>query len=535
MNIFKTYFEFNDLLFLGIGILFVFVAIFYQEIKNNEKISLLFLLIGALIIRIFIAGLDPFFNVWDEQYHALVAKNMLKNPFKPTLYLNPALPFNVNDWGSNHIWLHKQPLFLWQIALSFKLFGISPFSLRIPSIILSTIVVFFTYDIGKQFFNKQIAFYAALLMCGQNYILQLVSGYNGCDHNDIAFLFYVTASIWAWIKYINSNSYKWILFIGIFSGMAVLNKWLTGLLVYFGWFWYIIQTKQLKEKTQIFRFLTSIFVSIIVFLPWQIYILMKYPAESLWEFKYNSLHFTEVIEGHGGSFWYHFQIFGDIYGYLYIFIVPFGLLLLLYKNNFKNNSGIISLILNIFIVYLFFSIAKTKMFAFTTIVTPYILIIIAFTFYKLFQIIELKFNFKNNILKIIRFGIVFFLFLQMLNIEKIQYYHTDWINREKNIRLQKQIQFCINSKLDNLLSDREYIIFNLPEFSHITTMILSKHTAYDYLPDIDQINYLKNKNKRIAILNYNSIPDYLLNDSTLTIIKSNNWDDIKEINLKINH
>jgi len=41
---------------------------------------------GALGVRIFAAMLDPFLNTWDEQFHALVAKNMMANPFKPMLY-----------------------------------------------------------------------------------------------------------------------------------------------------------------------------------------------------------------------------------------------------------------------------------------------------------------------------------------------------------------------------------------------------------------------------------------------------------------
>ncbi len=35
---------------------------------------------------------------WDERYHALVAKNMIEQPFKPMLYKNPVLPYDYKDW-----------------------------------------------------------------------------------------------------------------------------------------------------------------------------------------------------------------------------------------------------------------------------------------------------------------------------------------------------------------------------------------------------------------------------------------------------
>jgi 4-amino-4-deoxy-L-arabinose transferase-like glycosyltransferase len=82
------------------------------------------------------ANLDHFLILWDEQYHALVAKNMLKNPFKPTLYPVELLDYDYRNWSANYIWLHKQPLFLWQIALSLKIFGTTELAVRLPSILL---------------------------------------------------------------------------------------------------------------------------------------------------------------------------------------------------------------------------------------------------------------------------------------------------------------------------------------------------------------------------------------------------------------
>src|SRR5256885_12416499 len=67
---------------------------------------------------------DPF-----PIYHAVVAQNVLKHPFKPTLVDIPYLPYDHWKWGENHVWLHKPILPFWQVALSLALLGVNAFAL----------------------------------------------------------------------------------------------------------------------------------------------------------------------------------------------------------------------------------------------------------------------------------------------------------------------------------------------------------------------------------------------------------------------
>ncbi len=46
---------------------------------NKKRISIFLLFLGSIFLGYFIANLDNFLNLWDEQYHALVAKNMINN------------------------------------------------------------------------------------------------------------------------------------------------------------------------------------------------------------------------------------------------------------------------------------------------------------------------------------------------------------------------------------------------------------------------------------------------------------------------
>jgi 4-amino-4-deoxy-L-arabinose transferase-like glycosyltransferase len=124
----------------------------------------------GLFIRIYIIQLDPFLHDWDEKFHALVAKNMLNQPFKPMLYVHQYFKTDPFNWTFNHIWLHKQPLFLWQMALSMRIFGVNEIAVRLPSAVMGTLMILLVYRVALlTTLNKFGAIVSGLLMCFSNY------------------------------------------------------------------------------------------------------------------------------------------------------------------------------------------------------------------------------------------------------------------------------------------------------------------------------------------------------------------------------
>ena len=280
--------------------------------------KIIYLVILALLIRGLLTGADSYLNEWDERYHALVAKNMMDEPFKPMMRTDPVLEYDYKSWCCNHIWLHKQPLFLWQMALSLKVLGVNEIALRFPSALMGSIAVLFIFQIALFWTkDKQISFLSAFLAVFAFYQLELTSGRMTCDHNDVAFSFYMTASIWAFIRYLKSNnSWKWAIMIGLFAGAAILNKWLTGLLIFGGWGLYVLlDYNTRKDILHYLKILFAFLVCCIVFLPWQIYILNAFPLESAFEFSFNSEHISEAVEGHGGTIFFHLEKLPYLYGF----------------------------------------------------------------------------------------------------------------------------------------------------------------------------------------------------------------------------
>lgn len=491
--------------------------------NGKLKISIVLLLLGSIGLGYFIANLDPFLNLWDEQYHALVAKNLSINFLKPTLYSNPILEYDYRDWTANNIWLHKQPLFLWQIAISIKLFGVNTLAVRFPSIILHAITILFIFRIGKISVSDRVGFYGALFFATAYYPLELISGHLATDHNDISFLFYITASFWAWFEYQYSNKKYYLILIGLFSGCAILVKWLVGLLIYAVWFLAIgIAEKDKRRKIKTYSPLViSLTITILTFLPWQFYILSTFPLESNYEFSYNTKHLFETIENHGGNMWFHFNAFKEIYGsgFAVPFIYLLGLIILL--KNTTSYAFRIAIISALTITYFFYSIASTKMISYCIIVSPFFFLGIGGLIDSIFNFLNIKL--KNNKLKLlIKSTIPLVICFFLLNISKIQNHHTGQKPNDNGNRKAELDEMVFINKLPGLLGIEKYVVFNanMTLNGNIPMMFFTNYVAYDIIPTETQIELVYSKDYKVAILDDGNLPDYIKNKSEIVKIKT---------------
>lgn len=518
------YFPLNQFYILLIGCFFFVASIVSFQVYKRDLVSVVLLFIAGIFLCSFMAILDPFLNTWDEQFHALVAKNSINHPFEPYLYLHHFLPFDYRNWTANEIWLHKQPLFIWQIALSLKLFGINTFAVRIPSIIMMSAMPVFIYRIGKIVVNNKIGFFATLLFASSYYVHELCTGFPASDHNDIAFLFYITASIWAYIEFENSKKKYWLIFIGVFSGCAVLVKWLTGLLVFLGWSFSILFNKQKRFLFSSYKEIaTSLLICTCVFLPWQLYILHQFPNESKYEYSLNSKHFFTVIENHGGDILFYFKNLNLLYGggQLVPYIVLFSLVI--FFREIKEGKFKLILFSMLIFVYLFFSMAATKMISFCFIVSPIIFLALATLINKLADFIQFKLKINESSKNLIFCLVLFLLAWSNLNLYRIAYKHTllitknDNDKREEKIKDKKFIQ-----DLNLFLPHKNYLLFNCKKEKNIPIMFYTGITAFDRKLSSEEYKFLKEKNLKIAVIDDNNLPEFISKDSSIFKIKAPN-------------
>jgi 4-amino-4-deoxy-L-arabinose transferase len=491
-------------------------ATYLNHKENNFVLKPLFL--GSFLLGLFYIDLDPFFNLWDEQFHALVAKNMATDLLTPKLYNNPSLPLNYKYWTANEVWLHKQPLFLWQMALSIKVFGTTTFAVRLPSVIMHSLLPILIYKIGEVVFNHRAGFYGALIFAVSSYPLELMIGKYATDHNDIAFLFYTTASFWAWFEYQKESKWYWLILIGIFSGCAVLVKWLMGLIVFI--IWGIVKLSTEKKKLLVTKSYVPIFISFVVscilFIPWQIYSFSQFPIEAAHEFSYNSKHLFEVIEGHGGSWSFHFtegvkKLYGD--SYIILFVVIVAVILSIIKS--KNKKYRVFFTSLIFIVYLFFSLVASKMVSYPIIVFPIICLFIGFLIYYLSS------QLKNTPLKPVASSILLFLFCySAFDFKALHHNHIKNRKQDELNLVGEFLELKMIETLDYHLHKEDYVLFNnsITPYGHIATMFFTLYESYSFIPSEEQIKLLKNKNIKIACLKTINLPSYVIDDKAIRLV-----------------
>lgn len=519
-----TYRDFaNDqqlLLFFGAGSIFLALILF----SRYRRWSLICLGIGSVFLGVFAATLDPFLNLWDEQYHALVAKNMATDPWKPMLYKETLLPYDYTVWTINHIWLHKQPLFLWQMALSIKLFGVSEWAVRIPSVLMHAAMLIFVYRIGKIAVAERVGIIGAVFFTLAYYPLELIAGRYPTDHNDMAFLFYVTASFWSWFEYKASGKRIWLLWIGLFSGGAVLVKWLMGLLVFVVWLGTLVLDKtSRKSRASYIQLFSSGLIAAAVFLPWQVYTFLRFPIEAKFELKYNGEHLFTPIEGHAEHFWYYFQEgFSEMYGSgeLNPILIIIGLLFFLRKINDRTIRRFVGIVVPF--VYVFFTLAQTKMPSFPLIVAPFLFLGLATLVHVFLEFLERK-SVPKILGKIVFVSLSLGIGIALMDVQRIAYHHAD--HPANGRRIMKAEEQRIIRSIEEVSRQDKTVVFNVNTSpnGHIAIMFYTDCVAYQGLPTPDQMKRISAQGWKMVVLESSELPDYLLENPAIQILPSVDW------------
>lgn len=522
-----------------------FISIYYFTYKKNIRIALFFLFAGGLIARLVVISFDSYLHLWDEQYHALVAKNMVENPFVPMLFKYTPLDFDPINWTTSHIWLHKQPLFLWQMALSIKIFGASPFALRLPSAIMTSLLILVIFRMGKLTVNARIGYMAGFLFAVCNYLLDFNTGQYNTDHHDIASIFYISLSIWAYSEYQIEKKSRYVWLIGLFAGLAILNKWLVGLVVFSGWATALFFIQGMaNKKSEIINMMKALIVCVLTFVPWQIYKTIRFPAESAAEYKYYGLHFTSPLDGHGGDVWYHFNQAVSQYGIVAALALPIALLVLYL--DIKNVAIRVSYITYVVIVYLFFTITKTKMPAFCLVVAPILFLALGNFLNKIMgylyriklevmpeQALEVgtnsiqektkakEFRINKYLLTTIEFLSLLIIGLVSFDVEKLQANHTDWIKDDLRAWCNKKITWATDfgKSIKGKYNEEKTVIVNCYETDNIPIMFFSGYTAYNRIPTPEEHARLKKNGYKILFIDdLSPIPEYLAADPNIYFI-----------------
>ncbi len=500
-----THFSTLQIANLALSIILLITVFHFFNKRKNESAVYLLLFLFSLSLNIFSITLDPFVNTWDERYHMLVAKNTLASPLFPRLYNEKVVDIGYNYWNYSFVWLHKQPFFTWLMAFSHGIFGDSEWCYRVPSALFITLLTPVYYRTGSLFFSRETGLIAAVLAASAYFMHSMLCGMQGMDHNDIAFYSLISYSIWAFAEWTGKPSFKWAIAIGIFAGLAVLTKWLAGLWVFGGFFFYMLLSNQLKACWR--HFALALVASIVIFSPWQIYAKSRWPEEYRREMRENFIHFTQVLDGHGGGSFFYFDSWNAMYGSLASLVIAAALLVFFIR--LKNKSLSVSFLIMLAALYAIFTIAKTKM---QTFVYPG-----SFLIYLSLGVLFAEAAAMLGFLKkpLVFYALILALAIINFRLRQVEKIHALPLPARVTLLHNKKIYLKMKSDLP-----ASSVLFNTSFFTP-EAMFYTGFIAYEHIPDESQIDAVTSKDKiPVIVLNESEeIPDALKGKPLLKVFR----------------
>lgn len=477
------------------GCCFLFILAFRHFRRGKVAFSLGLIVFAGLLLRVS-TGSDQFLHPWDERYHALVAKNLIEHPLVPTLYDDPVLPYDYRNWDANHVWLHKQPLPLWTMSLSMRIFGVNETALRLPSILLSTAAIAMTFSIGSMLFSPPVGLAAAALHAVNAPLLGVTAGRVATDHYDLFHFFFIELAVFLAVLHARTGKRSITPLIGLAMGLGVLCKWMTALIVLP--LWLILVWERHRPAQVIANALIIVAACCATFLPWQIYARAAFPLEYAWESAYNARHIGEAVEGHSGSWLFHFHALRN---YGEFTVLPIAWFLIKAARNWRGSEYAVPAVW-FAVPFAFFTVAKTKMLNYTLFTAPAIFIMAGAFFEALARNPT-----RAGMRFLARAAIVLLIAGPVLHLTREIEPFRPLVRTDKwAIALRK---------LAKLVPDPKAVFFTKRP---IEAMFYTSGVAYDGLPTGEMIADLKRRGYNVYVLDSGRLPAELRSDARITVI-----------------
>ncbi len=228
----------------------------FTHIKSNIYIYTL------LVIFIFLFFFRLDYNTltsWDEAWYASISRAMVQSG-----------DFFLMKWNGIPYYDHP-PMGFWLMALSYKIFGISELSTRLPSAILGVSSSVFIFLTAKRLTGeKNIGFVASLIMgtCVW-YVIRVRSG-----NLDGDFIFFYITTIY--FALLSREHIAWLPVTMICFASLLLTKTLIGISA-IPLLMYLIFNQLIYIKRNFWYFIVGIVVFIAVLLPWYYVNYKTYP------------------------------------------------------------------------------------------------------------------------------------------------------------------------------------------------------------------------------------------------------------------
>lgn len=485
-----------------------FYFIYGRETIHNKKLTeivsffcktdklYLSLLTILSIILLFIGLGKNHLLPWDEAIYAEIAKNMLVSG-----------DYAHMNWLPNTVWYEKPPMHMWLMSFSMNVFGISEFAARFPSAVLGFATVLLVYFFGKRLFSKLTGFISALALLTTFQFLY----YSRSSMLDVGVTFFITLCLYLFYLAQNRTKLTYWLFMGISMGTAVMIKGVIGFLpllvfgIYEMYVLFIVKEKITKIKIK--NYLVFILFSVIVFMPWHILMYFEYGTAFIKNYiGYHVLdRATSAIEDKGRPIWWYLIVLKVSMRIWFVALLGAFPYFIYTAVTDKVNKKYIYILLSALTIFIFFSIAKSKLVWYIMPLYPILAIIVGNFIANVFRFISFKSNVKLILyVFLLLSGTVLYLFLNRGLV-----YTSDLTGKQAQLLMLKDELFGTNDKVyaDRIelplilyYSDSPYEVVDYGPLKDILAnasyseeiIFITKESRYrSFLPDYQRLKLVK--------------------------------------------
>ena len=456
----------------------ILIATAWVVHSSRARAALALVVLAGGLLRLD-AGWQRPLHRWDEQFHALVARNLLADPLTPTLYRRPAIDYDFADWTKNHVWLHKPPLALWAMAASMRTFGVDAVAMRLPSITLATAAILLTCLIGTTLFDRRVGLLAASFHAVNGFVIALAAGRRVADHVDTALIVLFELAVWLAVR--GTPSTGTAVAAGAAVGLAVLAKSFPGLLVLPVIL--LVFARHMSWPRALARTGLAGAVAVVVALPWTIYTWRRWPMETEWETLYSVLHVSQLLEAATGGPLVYVQDLPRFFGELTVVSLVLSAIWLYRRPAFLP----LAIPFVWFVVpYTFFSSVATRMPAFVMVSAPAIFLLHANAWWTLRGGVAALAGAKRAALWVL---------LVLMAATPVRYLFEPTSVLERRSRDSPAVERARG--LEARLGGDDAVIFNMP--GAIEAMFYSPFTVYESLPSEEQVRRIAASGRRVVI------------------------------------
>ena len=172
---------------------------------KNNNLSWIVLLIMLFIAGYFV-GIDAYIQEVDPATYAEVAREMVES--HDYIYLHD----NYRQY------LDKPPVTMWLIAGCYRIFGITNYAVRLPSLLMAIVAILSVYWLGVMLWNKRAGLLSALIMASTLATRLMIQD----PKIDMVLIGFMTLSIALLFKGLTDSKFLWLGYIAI--AVAFLTK-----------------------------------------------------------------------------------------------------------------------------------------------------------------------------------------------------------------------------------------------------------------------------------------------------------------------